>query len=77
MGVRPEAARFVDDGLPTTVMAVEYLGADTLLETRIGEHPFVVRVPGRTGINPSDAVHLAWHPAAVQWFDLASERRID
>jgi sn-glycerol 3-phosphate transport system ATP-binding protein len=77
MGVRAEAARLTDAGVPASVVAVEYLGADTLLETRIGEHPFIVRLPGRTGVDPNDAVRLAWDPAAAQWFDRSSERRID
>ena len=36
IGVRPEAARLAADGVPATVAAVEYLGADTLIDTRIG-----------------------------------------
>jgi sn-glycerol 3-phosphate transport system ATP-binding protein len=77
VGVRPETVHLADDGVAAGVIAVEYLGADTLLETRIGEHPFIVRIPGRTSIRPDDTVRLAWDPGAAQWFDLSSERRID
>jgi sn-glycerol 3-phosphate transport system ATP-binding protein len=77
IGVRPEAVRLAHDGVAAGVVAVEYLGADTLLETRVGDEPFIVRVPGRTDVNPNDPVRLAWDAAAVQWFDLSSERRID
>src|SRR5438105_3482702 len=37
LGIRPEAARLAADGMAATVAAVESLGADTLLETRVGE----------------------------------------
>jgi sn-glycerol 3-phosphate transport system ATP-binding protein len=77
LGIRPEAVRLDEAGLPTRVAAVEYLGADTLLETRLGEEAFIVRLPGRTGLNPGDTVRLAWDAAAAHWFDLSSERRID
>src|SRR5205823_4174245 len=46
-GVRAEAARLGSSGVPAHVAAVEYLGADTLIDTRIGEEPFVVRQAGR------------------------------
>jgi sn-glycerol 3-phosphate transport system ATP-binding protein len=77
IGVRPETVRLAEDGVAASVVAVEYLGADTLLETRIGDDPFIVRVPGRTSIKPDDTVRLVWDPGAAQWFDLSSERRID
>ena len=47
IGIRPEAARLAPDGIPATVAAVEYLGADTLIDTRIGDQSFIVRLPGR------------------------------
>jgi sn-glycerol 3-phosphate transport system ATP-binding protein len=77
IGVRPEAVHLAEDGVAASVVAVEYLGADTLIETRIGDCPFIVRLAGRTGIKPEDTVRLAWDPGSAQWFDLASERRID
>jgi sn-glycerol 3-phosphate transport system ATP-binding protein len=63
--------------LPAKVTAVEYLGADTLIETRIADEPFILRVAGRAEVMPETMVRLAWDPAAAQWFDLSSERRID
>ena len=60
------------------VAAVEYLGADTLIETRLGGS-VLHRAAGR----PRDArrvgetVHIRWEPAAAHWFDLSSQCRID
>src|SRR5205085_762016 len=46
MGVRAETARLASTGIPARIGAIEYLGADTLIEARIGDVPFIVRVPG-------------------------------
>src|SRR5215210_2827356 len=46
VGVRPESVRIAAEGVRARVAAVEYLGADTLLDTRIGGEPFTVRVSG-------------------------------
>jgi sn-glycerol 3-phosphate transport system ATP-binding protein len=77
MGIRPETVRLANAGVPAQVVAVEYLGADTLLETRIGDAPFMVRLGGRTSASPGDTVQLAWDAHTVHWFDLSTERRID
>jgi sn-glycerol 3-phosphate transport system ATP-binding protein len=77
VGVRPEAAHLGAGGIPATVAAVEYLGADTLLDTRISDQSFIVRVSGRAGANVGDAVHIGWEPSAVHWFELSSQCRID
>ena len=59
------------------MVAAEFLGADTLVETRIGEHAFIVRRPGRVTAQASETVGLAWDPADAHWFDLSTDRRID
>ncbi len=77
IGIRPEAVRLVPDGLPARVTAVEFLGADTLIETRIGGQPFIVRRPGRVTAQAGETLGLAWSPDEAHWFDLSSDRRID
>jgi sn-glycerol 3-phosphate transport system ATP-binding protein len=77
IGIRPEAVRLAADGVPAIVAAVEYLGADTLLDTRIGDQPFIVRVSGRANAAPGESVGIRWEPFAVHWFDQSSQRRID
>ncbi len=76
LGIRAEAARLADAGVSAQVEAVEYLGADTLVDTRIGGEPFIVRLPGRHAAKPGERVSVAWEPAAAHWFDAASGRRI-
>jgi len=77
LGIRPEAARLAADGMAATVAAVEYLGADTLLETRVGEQPFIVRVGGRANVSAGEKVAVAFEARALHWFDLSSGCRID
>jgi sn-glycerol 3-phosphate transport system ATP-binding protein len=77
VGIRPEAAHLAADGVAATVAAVEYLGADTLVDTRIGDQSFIVRLPGRATANVADKVHVRWEPAAAHWFDLSTQCRID
>jgi sn-glycerol 3-phosphate transport system ATP-binding protein len=77
VGIRPEAARLSTDGVPATVAAVEYLGADTLVDTRIGDQSFIVRLPGRANAAVGEAVRIRWEPSAAHWFDLSTQCRID
>jgi sn-glycerol 3-phosphate transport system ATP-binding protein len=77
IGIRPEAAQLGADGVSATVAAVEYLGADTLIETRIADQSFIVRQAGRVNVAPGDAVHISWNPVVAHWFDLSSQCRID
>ena len=77
IGIRPEAVRIGASGMPATVVAVEYLGADTLIDTRVADQSFIVRVGGRASVTVGDNVHLAWDAAAAHWFDLSSQCRID
>ena len=76
LGVRAEAASLAPSGVPAKAAAVEYLGADTLIDARIGGEPFTVRVAGRPPVAAGDDIAVAWDPAAAHWFDAASGRRI-
>jgi sn-glycerol 3-phosphate transport system ATP-binding protein len=76
VGLRPEAIRLARDGVPAAVAAVEYLGADTLVTTRVAGEAAIVRVPGRTSALPGEIVRLSWDPADAHWFALSSGRSI-
>jgi sn-glycerol 3-phosphate transport system ATP-binding protein len=77
VGIRPESLRLAAAGLPARVVAAEYLGADTQVETRLGDDTVMVRVPGRVAAAPGETVHLAWAPSDAHWFDASSQRRVD
>ncbi len=80
-GVRPEAVRIAARGLPATVTAVEYLGAESLIQTNVGQgsagtHPFLARVAQHTDLAPGTPISLTWDAAATHHFDSATGRRI-
>jgi len=77
VGVRPECARIAADGIPATIATIEYLGADTLIETRLADQSFIVRLGGRAPATVGDKVGVRWEPTAAHWFDQSSQRRID
>ena len=69
IGVRPEAVRIDAAGLPATIVAVEFLGADTLIETRLGETPFVVRTPGKAAVAQGQTIRVEWLRSDAHVFD--------
>ena len=77
VGIRPEAMRVDAEGVPARVVAVEYLGAETLIEARLATSSVVVRANGRIDAGIGDTLHLAWAPDDAHWFDAASGRRLD
>jgi sn-glycerol 3-phosphate transport system ATP-binding protein len=77
VGIRPENVELDGVGVPADVAAVEFLGADTLIEARVEGAPFVVRRPGKVGVKAGERVSLRWPIQQAHWFDVSSERRID
>jgi len=76
LGVRPEhIAIGRDSGVEARVEGVEYLGADSLLQCRIGAQEIAVRVAGRVGLSSGATTHLSWAPGAQHFFDGASGSR--
>jgi sn-glycerol 3-phosphate transport system ATP-binding protein len=76
VGVRPECVRLAERGLPARIVAAEYLGADTQVETRVGDETMMVRTPGRLAATPGETVYLHWEPGDAHWFDSSSRRRL-
>jgi len=75
LGVRPEHIQIVfERGLRAGVETVEYLGGDSLVACRIGDHPLAVRVPGTVALASGDATWLSWAPGAQHYFDPAGVR---
>jgi sn-glycerol 3-phosphate transport system ATP-binding protein len=75
LGVRPEHVTLAfERGVRAGVDNVEYLGGDSLVTCRIGEHPLAVRVPGSVGLQRGDAAWLTWAPGAQHYFDPSGRR---
>ncbi len=76
VGVRPEAARIGPAGLSARVVAVEFLGAETLIETRLGEAAFVVRLPGKAAVAQGQTIHVEWLSSDAHLFDTKAQSRL-
>ncbi len=78
LGVRPEDIRVTDPGAVTAdVLSVEYLGADSIVDCRLGSEKIAVRIHGRLRYQPGNRIGLTWAPQAVHFFERSSGRRRD
>ena len=77
IGVRPEDIQLVASGIPATIAAVEYLGADSVVTCLVGGETVAVRAKGKLTGSEGDPVHLAWDLAAMHCFDQAGGQRLD
>jgi sn-glycerol 3-phosphate transport system ATP-binding protein len=79
IGVRPEDLRIAPgpEGLAARVESVEYLGADSLVAAKRTElaETLLVRVPGRSTLEPGAEVRLAWNPQHEHPFDRTTGER--
>jgi sn-glycerol 3-phosphate transport system ATP-binding protein len=77
VGVRPEAMCLLDGGgISANVVATEYLGADTLVQARVGESELMARLPGRIDLAPGVAIRLGWAADSRHWFDSGTGLRV-
>ena len=76
-GLRPEALRLSDRGLPGQLRMVAPTGPETYayVDTAVG--PMVLRVPGRVAQPVGSNVLLDWNEAEVHLFDGQTEQRIE
>jgi sn-glycerol 3-phosphate transport system ATP-binding protein len=78
LGVRPEDIEISDGaGVPAIVCSLEYLGADSIVDCRIGEQMVSVRTHGRIKIEPGTQVNLAWSLENVHYFQSSTGLRRD
>jgi sn-glycerol 3-phosphate transport system ATP-binding protein len=75
-GVRPESVALAQGGLQARIIAAEYHGADTQVETRVGEETVIVRRSGRFAAPAGASIYLKWRPQDAHWFEASSHRRI-
>lgn len=76
LGIRPELIRLSTSGIPAGISAVEFLGADSLVEADLSGTRVLIRVPGKIRLSRGAAIHLTWDVATTHWFDLASGKRL-
>ena len=76
-GIRAEDISLSDsDGIPSTVLSREYLGADTILRCSVGSEQLLVRAGRTLQTEVGDSVRLSWPVGALHLFDGKSGRRL-
>ncbi len=76
LGIRPEHISLTDSGgIAVELLSSDYLGADSILTTRVGSQSLLVRVPGRVKVDAGRPARLNWRPEMVHLFDAATGRR--
>lgn len=77
VGVRPEHVRLSDTvGVKARIEHVEYLGADVLLDCRIGEAKLLARIEGHANVQPQAEVRLVWNADQMHFFESVSGARL-
>jgi len=76
LGVRPEHVVLVEnDGVPATVKAVEYLGADSIVLCDVKGETVSVRQSGYCALPVGSQVSLGWQNRHIHLFDRDSGKR--
>ncbi len=80
IGVRPEAFKVADEGLPVKVVVVEELGADAYLygtaEHNDQHQQIVARIDARMPVEKGSTIHLAAVPDKLHLFSTSTEDRL-
>jgi len=80
VGVRPEAFKVSDEGLPVKVAVVEELGADAYLygtAEHSGEHQQIVaRIDARMPVEKGSTIRLAAVPEKLHLFSTSTDERL-
>ncbi len=82
LGIRPEDVVSGDEaaGLPfstrVSIDVLEPMGSDTLVWSKLSDHPFCFRIDGQSDLSVGDQVPIGFDPQRASLFDAASELRI-
>jgi sn-glycerol 3-phosphate transport system ATP-binding protein len=78
LGLRPEEISVGSGGVvPATVAAVEYHGADSILDCTVGSQMLQVRIEGVRRFSQGQQIRLGWHPEAMHVFEEETGLRRD
>ena len=75
LGVRPESIAVATSGINANVLAVEHLGAETMLKLKHEGHDLVARADSWIDRQPGDQVNLTWNIEDTHLFDAQGNRR--
>ena len=74
MGIRPEKIRFSQSGLSVEVLAVDYMGAETVVKVKHGAALILARIEGRPNVSQGEHLNIEWNDQDVHLFDQQGDR---
>ncbi|MGA0406208.1 MAG: ABC transporter ATP-binding protein [bacterium] len=74
IGIRPEKIQLSHDGIPMTVDAIDYMGAETVLRMLYQDHRLMARIDGKAHVSIGESVSVNWDPADCHGFDRNGNR---
>jgi len=74
IGIRPEKIKLSNDGIPMTVDAIDYMGAETVLRMLYQDHRLMARIDGKAQVSIGESVSVNWDPADCHGFDRNGNR---
>ena len=74
MGIRPEKIRFSQNGLSVEVLAVDYMGAETVVKLKHGAALILARIEGRPNVSQGEHLNIEWNDQDVHLFDQQGDR---
>ncbi|MGA0767391.1 MAG: ABC transporter ATP-binding protein [bacterium] len=74
IGIRPEKIQLSHDGIPMTVDAIDYMGAETVLRMLYQDHRLMARIDGKAQVSIGESVSVNWDPADCHEFDRNGNR---
>ncbi len=74
IGIRPEKIQLSDDGIPMTVDAIDYMGAETVLRMLYQDHRLMARIDGKAQVSIGESVSVNWDSAYCHEFDRNGNR---
>ena len=74
LGIRPEKIRFSQNGLSVEVLAVDYMGAETVVKLKHGAALILARIEGRPNVFQGEHLNIEWNDQDVHLFDQQGDR---
>ena len=79
IGIRPEDIEITNkgSGLPATVIGLEFLGSDSIVDCQAGNESIVVRVHRRLKVEAGKKIHLSWALESAHHFSTSTGLRLE
>ena len=74
LGIRPEKIKLSNDGIPMTVDAIDYMGAETVLRLLYDDQRLMARIDGKAQVSLGESVSVNWDLVDCHGFDRNGNR---